>query len=355
MEQRISYFLGQNGYLKMLTTLSEFTIFFKKESGFVSMVELVNMDKNPYVTKESLKDVKQKAIWRFRDQGIDEVHPLVLCISSDMEKAASLGEGEYFYWIVDKENGQLIIPEGKAEDFYGMKSVVEGWLTADFDSSMKAEAGTYQPGGRQIKSFMDLPFINHGIFSINMIVFTFCTLMGDVLYNYGKLSLPEVLAGDEYRLISHMFFHADMSHLAGNMIILFFLGEILEREMGHIKYFITYFGAGIGGAVASLYMQSEQLAAGMKVAGGIGASGAIFGILGGLLWVLIRNKGRLAGLTSMKILFLICYALYGGLTSPRVDNAAHIGGLIAGFIFTAILYNKRKQSVQKLQEREENR
>lgn len=342
MEQRISYFLGQNGYLKMLTTLSEFTIFFKKESGFVSMVELINMNKNPYVTKESIKDVKQKAIWRFRDQGIDEVHPLVLCIASDMEKAASLGEDEYFYWIIDKENKQLIIPEGKAEDFYGMKSMAEGWMTADFDSSMQTEKAAYQPGGRQIKRLRDMPFINHGIFSINMIVFTFCTLMGDVLYNYGKLRLPEVLAGEEYRLISHMFFHADISHLAGNMIMLFFLGEILEREMGHIKYFITYFGAGIAGAIASLYIQSEQLAAGINVAGGIGASGAIFGILGGLLWVIIRNKGHLAGLTSIKILFLICYPLYGGLTSPRVDNAAHIGGLIGGIIFTIILYRKKR-------------
>lgn len=354
MEKRISYFLGQNGYLKMLTTLSEFTIFFKRESGFVSMVELINMDKNPYVTKESVKDVRQRAIWRFKDQGIDEVHPLVLCISSDMERAISVGEDEQFFWVIDKENNQLVIPEGKVEDFYGMKAMVESWLTADFDESMQTESGAYQAGGRQVKSFMDLPFVNHGIFCINMIAFTFCTLMGEVLYNYGRLSLSEVLAGDEYRLISYMFFHADMSHLAGNMIILFFLGEILEREMGHIKYFITYFGAGIIGGLASLYMQSQQMALGTPVAGSIGASGAIFGMLGGLLWVLLRNKGRLAGMTAMRILFLICYTLYCGLTGIRVDNAAHIGGLIGGIIFTVILYRK-KRSGQKQQEREGSR
>lgn len=341
MEKRISYYLGQNGYLKMLTTMSEFTIFFKKETGFVSMVELVNMDKNPYTTQEAVKDVKQKAIWRFRDQGIEEVHALTIVVSADVEKAIAAGGNDSFCWMIDSENRTLIIPEGKAEDFYGMKAQITKWLSDDFELPEHMQGAAYRADGRKIIRFRDMPFINHGIFCINLIAFTFCTLMGDVLYNYGRLSLAEVQDGEWYRLISSMFFHGDMSHLFGNMIMLFFLGAILEREMGHVKYFILYFGAGITGGLASLYRQSAELAAGFPVAGSIGASGAIFGILGGLLWVLGRNKGHLEGLTSVKILFLICFTLYNGLTSQGIDNAAHVGGLAAGFLLTVILYRKK--------------
>ena len=69
MEKKISYYLGQNGYLKMLTNLSGFTVFFKKENGFISMIELVNMDADPYVTEDMVYSVTQKARWRFVDQG----------------------------------------------------------------------------------------------------------------------------------------------------------------------------------------------------------------------------------------------------------------------------------------------
>lgn len=348
MERKISYYLGQNGYLKMLTTMMEFTVFFKKETGFISMILLVDMEKNPYITEEAVKDVKQKAIWRFRDQGIDEIHPMVWVITPSPEQAFRLGERESFFWILDSNAQRLIIPEGKAEDFYGIKGQLEKWLTADFQPE-NGEAIAYSSAGRPVVRFRDKPFINDGIFCICLIAFTFYTLFGDVLYNYGRLSILDVQHGQWYRLISCMFLHGDMSHLAGNMIMLMFLGNIMEKEMGHIKYFITYFSAGIAGGIASLCMQYIQLMEGVPNPGSIGASGAIFGMMGGLLWVLICNKGHLKDLTFFKILFLICYTLYGGLTSVGIDNAAHIGGLLTGFIVTILLYRKKK----KPEEREE--
>ena len=73
MKNRISYYLGQNGYLKMLTNLSEFTIYFKKENGFVSMIEVVDMKENPYITEDTLHNIIQKAQWSF----------FALCICED--------------------------------------------------------------------------------------------------------------------------------------------------------------------------------------------------------------------------------------------------------------------------------
>lgn len=341
MEKRISYYLGQNGYLKMLTNLSEFTIFFKKENGFVSMIELVNMDENPYITEDTVHNVTQKAQWRFIDQGYEEVHYLILVIFRDPERAIMLGERENFFWIIDSNCNSLCIPDGKAEDFYGFKKLVEDWLTADFNRVEQGQQALYQANGRQIKSIKDQPLVNQGIFLINLLVFTFCTLSGDVLYNYGRLSLEETMNGQWYRIFTAMFLHGDMPHLAGNMITLFFIGNIVEKELGHIKYFILYFGSGIMGAMASLWMQWVKMAGGEPILGSIGASGAIFGMLGGLLWILIRNKGKLAEMTFIRVLFFICYAFYGGLISSNVDNAAHFGGLIAGFLISILLYRKK--------------
>jgi rhomboid protease GluP len=350
MEQRISYYLGQNGYLKMLTTLSEFTIFFKKEHGFVSVIELVNMDKNPYVTEDAVYNVAQKAQWRFLDQGCEEVHDLVLVITSEPQRAIPLGERKRAFWIIDTSENQLFIPDGKAEDFYGLKEMIGQWLTADFDSVVQEDA-VYQANGRRIISVKEQPLVNHGIFLINLLVFTFCTLSGDVLYNYGRLSLQETLNGQWYRIFTSMFLHGDMMHLAGNMIVLFFLGNIVEKELGHIKYFILYFISGIAGAMASLWMQSVRIMYGEEITGSIGASGAIFGMMGCLLWILMRNKGQLEQMSFIRVLFLVCYTLYSGLITPYVDNAAHVGGLVAGFFMAIVLYRKNK----KPKEREGNR
>lgn len=343
MEKRISYYLGQNGYLKMLTNLSEVTIFFKKENGFVSIVEVIDMDINPYMTEDILYEITQKTQWRFMDQGYTELHHLVLVLTKQPERALPLGEREWFFWIIDSKRRKLLIPEGKAEDFYGMKEQLTQWMQEEFDSESAQEASVYQANGRRIKSLKEQPLVNQGIFLLNVLVFTFCTLSGEVLYNDGRLSLAEVLSGQWYRIFTSMFLHGDMAHLIGNMITLFYLGNIVEKELGHIKYFILYFLSGTLGACASLWMQAQELAAGKQVVGSIGASGAIFGMLGGLLWILIRNKGRLREMTLVRALFFVCYTLYGGLMSENVDNAAHFGGLAAGFLLGIVLYWKKKK------------
>lgn len=348
MKRKISYYLGQNGYLKMLTSLSEFTVFFKRENGFISAIQLVDMEENPYVTRDLVRDVTQKLTWRFMDQGAAEVHCLTLVLTTDQERALDLGEQTYFFWMIDTEKKELLIPEGKAEDFYGFKELLETWITADFDTQQAGEGIAYGVNGRPIRSLKSQPLVNHGIFVLNVLIFTFCTLVPDVLYNYGSLSYEGIIQnGEWYRFLTSMFLHGDMSHLVSNMLMLFFLGDIVEKEMGHFKYFMLYFIAGIAGGAASLYFKYLEIQNGLEAVGSIGASGAIFGMLGGLLWILIRNKGKLAELTFIKILFLICYTLYGGLMSTQVDNAAHIGGVLTGFLATILLYRKKSRAKNK--------
>lgn len=177
---------------------------------------------------------------------------------------------------------------------------------------------------------------------INVAVFLILSAMGDTedavfMMNHGGMYEPLIVQEHEYyRLFTSMFLHFGMSHLLNNMVLLGALGWNLEIETGKIKFLIIYLVSGLGGNLLSLF-NDLRLPLGEQAVSA-GASGAIFGLMGALLFVVIANRGRLGRLSGRGILFMIALSLYYGLTSTGVDNWAHIGGLVCGFILSAILY-----------------
>ena len=116
------------------------------------------------------------------------------------------------------------------------------------------------------------------------------------------------------------------------------LGWNLELETGKIKFLIIYFGSGITGNLLSLFI---NMSTGENVVSA-GASGAVFGLMGALFYVVIANRGRIGRLSGRGMIFMILFSLYFGLTSSGVNNEAHIGGLICGFILAAVLYRRKR-------------
>lgn len=177
---------------------------------------------------------------------------------------------------------------------------------------------------------------------INVAVFLMLSAMGDTedavfMMNHGGMYEPLIVQEHEYyRLFTSMFLHFGMSHLLNNMVLLGALGWNLELETGKIKFLIIYLVSGLGGNLLSLYYD-QSLPLGERAVSA-GASGAIFGLMGALLYVVIANRGRLGRLSGRGMLFMIALSLYYGLTSTGVDNWAHIGGLVCGFILSVILY-----------------
>lgn len=177
---------------------------------------------------------------------------------------------------------------------------------------------------------------------INVAVFLILSAMGDTedavfMLNHGGMYEPFIVQEHEYyRLFTSMFLHFGMSHLLNNMVLLGALGWNLELETGKIKFLIIYLVSGLGGNLLSLYYD-QSLPLGERAVSA-GASGAIFGLMGALLYVVIANRGRLGRLSGRGMLFMIALSLYYGLTSTGVDNWAHIGGLVCGFILSVILY-----------------
>lgn len=190
------------------------------------------------------------------------------------------------------------------------------------------------------------PIITIGIVGINIITFLALSLVGmteDVMFmlDHGAMYVPYIVDQKEYyRLFTCLFLHFGFSHLMNNMVMLFFLGSVLEEELGKWKYFLVYFLSGLGGNILSAVM---ELRAG-EFAVSAGASGAVFGVIGALFYIVIRNHGQLRGVSGRGIILMVGCSLYHGFTSTGIDNMAHIGGLLSGFLSAVIVYRKSCKS-----------
>lgn len=189
----------------------------------------------------------------------------------------------------------------------------------------------------------DIPIVSAVLVAINVIVFLICTFTGNLLYNMGRLDTVDVLVKREYaRVIWYMFLHSNITHIFNNMVILFFLGAMIEKEVGHVRYLILYMLSGIGGGILSLIYKTLTF----DFSGTIGASGAVFGLDGALLALILFSGKRMANVTPTRVILMIAYSLYSGFTGGNVDNAAHIGGLITGFLIGIVvcMIDRRKTS-----------
>ena len=187
-------------------------------------------------------------------------------------------------------------------------------------------------------------YVNGVLIAVNVLYFLYLETAGstgDVFFMYqkGAMEAAAVLKDHEYyRLFTAMFMHFGINHLINNMLVLFVIGDNLERALGHVKYLILYLCCGIGAGWISLYFQEPDV---LTVSAG--ASGAIFGVIGGLLYAVAVNKGRLEDLSTRQLVVMIAFSLYFGFTSVGIDNAAHISGLVLGILFGGILDRKPRK------------
>ena len=139
-----------------------------------------------------------------------------------------------------------------------------------------------------------------------------------------------------YRLFTCMFLHFGLEHLGYNMLILYFVGGHLERAVGKLRFLLIYVIGGVGASFCSYYVDVLHDEAIVSA----GASGAIFATLGGLIWILILNRGRLEEISLRKLVLMALLCLYYGFVSTGVDNTAHIGGFLLGFLIAVFLCHR---------------
>jgi rhomboid protease GluP len=200
------------------------------------------------------------------------------------------------------------------------------------------------------------------------------------MYRAGALYAPLLLKGQGfYRLITSVFLHADVSHLFNNMIVQFAGGGIVEKNIGHIRYGILYILCGIGGNLTSVVADWMTGQYGYS----IGASGAVFGVIGALIFLILKEASNVlrpqqereyrireelygtdaerdrrmaetgASAAHMKSLLvrvglMTVYLLYSGWSNPLVNQAAHVGGMLAGFVLGAVFMMHRDSDLSAL-------
>lgn len=332
VEQQIHDFLIAEGYTKIPSNLPEFTIYFRMENSYVNVFHVIDCQRNLYLTADVYAHVKEKIKVLFAQKGIFEIHILSLVISKNTEKARKLGEGDAFCWLVDAEERRLLIYENQVNDFYGMREKLESALAQDRENDITDRAVTQKKrgGGRRMK----IPYVTAGIVLINTILFLICAWSGDLLYNIGAFSASYFMEDKEYyRVVTAIFLHWDINHLISNMVVLYYLGGVVEKNLGRVGYGCLYLASGICGNLISLLYESYE----GTVVRSVGASGAVFGVIGALLVLVLIHKGHLQQITIGRLLFMIVYSLYSGFVSSGINNAAHIGGFLCGMAAAALI------------------
>lgn len=189
---------------------------------------------------------------------------------------------------------------------------------------------------------------------VNVIAFLAVEVTGgsqDTLHmvDCGAAFAPLIIENKEwYRLFTCMFLHFGMSHLANNMLVLFVLGQRLEPVAGKVRLLLIYLLGGVGGNVLSFFLDLEK----EDYAVSAGASGAVFAVMGAMIYVLVRNRGRVQDLSARQILIMAAFSLYFGFTSSGVDNAAHVGGMICGFFVAVLVYHPGRIYPRKIRKAE---
>lgn len=262
-------------------------------SLFVNLGDSVNMNNISYnnIDCANLKSIKDIKNYTF----ITENYPTITNEINSKEKGMEL-----FMKITEDINKKNIETSNKAEDVFSKKT----------------------------------PYITYILIFIN-ILFYVLSIISNSFYNSMVLNPSKILNGEYYRLLSCIFMHGGIIHLLCNMYCLYVIGPQVESFFGKIKYIVIYLLSGIIGSLMSLAITNSI---------SLGASGAIFGLLGSILYFGYHYRVYLSQAIKSQIIPLIVLNLFLGFILSGVDNAAHIGGLIGGILVSMMVGVKYKSS-----------
>ena len=184
------------------------------------------------------------------------------------------------------------------------------------------------PGNLMGQRLKNGPYITYTLIGINLLIFLLMTLAGGstnrgVLILFGAKVNSLILQGEVWRLVTSMFLHIGLLHLAFNLYALYALGSLAEELFGRVRYIIIYFASGVLGSIASFLFVNALSA---------GASGAIFGVLGALVPYARKHKYLWNSGFGKNLVVIIAINLSLGVFQSGIDMSAHIGGLIGGLI-----------------------
>ena len=367
--QKIQEILEKEQYKKITSNIPFVTLFVQYIDSSARVIQLIDCENQIKLTVQQFDIFCKRAESFIQEKGYEDVDLLSIIVTNQIGEARKFILGSYKCWIIDSANPRILIFDSQPDDFYNIKGIIEDIIidNSNRDSSQttynsyedsyerddydyygqeaygRRQSSYYNSYPAEQKGFKDeFTLINTIMVLINVVVFFAMSLKGstedvEFMLTHGAMYVPAITeAGQYYRFFTCMFLHFGFTHLSGNMVVLLFLGDNVERAVGKIKYILIYIFGGLIGSLGS-FLYAFVYNKGIVSAG---ASGAIFALIGALLWLVICNKGKLENMTTLRVCVLIAYALYSGFTSPNVDMSAHLFGLMGGFLMAMILYRK---------------
>ncbi len=324
------------------------------------------------MTRDDVEHYTERIYNMLKGQPCTTTELLMVFFTKNAEAARSIGEG-MTYWIVDETHKEVLVDDGQPAEFLGLHGVLANicrvsneFRSTDTRTVIKEEKPVYIASKKSASSlrvkYFGVPFVTILLILANVITF-FCTYYSEdfVLYLYKGCMNWELMTENKqyYRFITSMFLHGDVSHLVGNMFCLALYGWRLEKIYGHVRFTFCYFLTGLFAGLASALLHFSD----GHFLFSIGASGAIFGIGGALVVMLIADPeerkgeniwrsfiyymfpwygimqegGRRIILRTMGIVILIRNVIEAADISSGIDNYAHMGGLLSGLIFALVV------------------
>lgn len=368
-EKLIQYFNGRK-FLPVDLHMEGMCLFYIAEGQSASLVWILRDSVLGSMMREQYENYRKTIQDVFFKQNYTYVQVLALFLTSDVMRVKTLAEGS-MYWIADETYGRLIVFENQPEDFLGLRTMLENNLvfggqsrnssgaqknayrsnfseqcrTASYDEKKQEKKALRRQSWKNRKQEMtsgyrrlaEYSWVTYGLIAVNVLVFLLTDLFQwETLLDKGYLYWYNVLNKHEYyRAFTCVFLHGDIGHISSNMLSLFAIGDIVERDLGHIRYLLLYLVSGLCASATSVfyyYVREEYTSS-------IGASGAIYGVAGALLVMFLVNPylRRQENVIRMGIFVLfLFYPMFIG--SEGIDYSAHLGGFIAGGLFYWIQY-----------------
>ena len=368
IESRLMRYFSGRGFAAVDLHAEDLKLYYSAQGSSVYLVWMILSGAVSQLSREQYQRQLDTIRGAFLGKGFETVQVLTLFFHTRPEIVKRIGEDTAF-WIVDESYGRLIIYENQPEDFLGIRSMIEQNLhfgadvrnedgqrrqgvLAESGSSVNSSApqnalraagsasirrvggSSYgrNPGIRAVehKSELRKQCFTLALVLVNVVVFFLQQRYETITLNGSNMWSRVLNEGEFYRLFTSMFLHADMEHLMSNMIGLYAVGVLLEERLGHAVYLASYFLTGLLASLTSCiyHMKTESFAY------SIGASGAVYGIVG--VYVLLMIVGRDRRDTGIFIrLGVFALLMFSDVFGRRgnIDNAAHIGGFVAGTLY----------------------
>jgi len=351
MITKLSNFFTQRGYLKLAVRDKEIEVVFKVVPGGLGIVCFLD-DTEDWLKPDMLDKILQMvgSILVKKYPNFPEAHTHAIIVTNEPTRTRQKCENaSSSFWMIHQPTRRLMIFEDQVAEFYDARSCAEECLKQNVVSMMVA----------QLKELFSP--VNISLIAINIMIQIVLSVMGNTtdagfMHQAGAFSVTDIIWGSHeyWRVFTSAFLHFGWQHLLYNMISLLYLGRPLEKYLGSFKYAVFYILCAIGsGAVSAAwyYYYGGYLRSMGDMDGYLssmfcvtaGASGAICGVAGGVAYILIKNRKANSNFSFIRWIIFVGLLMFSGVGNEGTNNAAHIGGMIVGFLLCIVFVFFKKK------------